>query len=192
MGKNEKRIELVKVNIRELKTGFGNPRKIKKIHLSELKESINNFGDFGVFVIDEKNNLISGTQRARAMIEQGLDVEVDCKRLIGYTDVEKRIINVKCNQHSGEWDAEKLANWLSEINIKINVNDGKADSAEIDGMPLNAFEKYNFVMIVCRNELDYINLQRQFKIENKKQSLNGKKMVTARAVWYDEIERLRD
>ena len=109
----EKKIILEKVKLSELKTGFGNPRKIKKQNLSELKESINNFGDFGVFVIDEKNNLISGTQRARAMIEQGLDVEVDCKRLIGYTDVEKRIINVKCNQHSGEWDAEKLANWLS-------------------------------------------------------------------------------
>lgn len=188
----EKKIIMEKVKLSELKTGFGNPRKIKKQNLSELKESINNFGDFGVFVIDEKNNLISGTQRARAMIEQGLDAEVDCKRLIGYTDVEKRIINVKCNQYSGEWDAEKLANWLSEINIKINVNDGKADSAEVDGMPLNAFEKYNFIMIVCRNELDYLNLQRQFKIENKKQSLNGKKMVTARAVWYDEIERLRD
>lgn len=103
----EKKIILEKVKLSELKTGFGNPRKIKKQNLSELKESINNFGDFGVFVIDEKNNLISGTQRARAMIEQGLDVEVDCKRLIGYTDVEKRIINVKCNQHSGEWDAER-------------------------------------------------------------------------------------
>ena len=192
MEKNEKRIELVKLNIRELKTGFGNPRKIKKIHLSELKESIKNFGDFGVFVIDEKNNLISGTQRARAMIEQGIDVEVDCKRLIGYTEIEKRIINVKCNQHAGEWDAEKLATWLGEVDIKIDIKDGKAESAEIDGMPLNAFEKYNFVMIVCRNELDYLNLQRQFKIEGKKQNMNGKKMVSARAVWYDEIEGLRD
>ena len=50
----EKKIILEKVKLSELKTGFGNPRKIKKQNLSELKESINNFGDFGVFVIDEK------------------------------------------------------------------------------------------------------------------------------------------
>ena len=29
-------------------------------------------------------------------------------------------------------------------------------------------------MIVCRNELDYLNLQRQFKIENKKQKFERK------------------
>jgi len=187
-----KKILLEKIKLSELKTGFGNPRKIKKQSLSELEESIKNFGDFGLFVIDEKNNLISGTQRARAMINQGIDVEVDCKRLVGYTEIEKRIINVKCNQHSGEWDAEKLATWLSDVDLKINIKDGIIEGGEVDGMPLNAFEKYDFVMIVCRNELDFINLQRKLGIENKKQSLNGKKMVKARAVWYDEIERLRD
>lgn len=188
----EKKIELVKLKVSELKTGFGNPRKIKKQNLSELKDSINTFGDFGVFVIDEENNLISGTQRARAMQEQGIDADVDCKRLVGYSEVEKRIINVKCNQHAGEWDADKLAAWLKDVDIKIDIHDGNAENQEVDSMPLNAFEKYDYVLIVCRNELDYINLQRKLGIEGKKQNMNGKKLVRARAVWYDEIERLRD
>lgn len=188
----EKRIELVKVKLSELKTDFGNPRKIKKQGISELKDSIKTFGDFGVFVIDENNNLISGSQRARAMLEQGKDVEVDCKRLIGYTEIEKRIINVKCNQHSGEWDSEKLASWLADLDIKIDIKYGNRTDNEVDGMPLNMFEKYDYVLIVCRSEIDYLNLQRKLGIEGKKQNLNKKKFVKARAVWYDEIEAIRD
>lgn len=59
----EKRIETVTLKAKELKTGFGNPRKITKKKLEELEESLELYGDFGLFLIDENNNVIAGNQR---------------------------------------------------------------------------------------------------------------------------------
>lgn len=61
----EKRIELCKVRAGDIKTGFGNPRKITKAKLDELRESMESFGDFGIYLIDESNNVIGGNQSSR-------------------------------------------------------------------------------------------------------------------------------
>ena len=45
----EKRIEVVTMRVGDIKTGFGNPRKIGKKKREELKRSLEQFGDFGVF-----------------------------------------------------------------------------------------------------------------------------------------------
>lgn len=49
----EKRIETVEMRAGDVKTGFGNPRKITKKKKDELRNSIETFGDFGSFIIDE-------------------------------------------------------------------------------------------------------------------------------------------
>lgn len=49
------------------------------------------------------------------------DIEVLCKRLIGYTKSELRAINIKDNTHSGEWDLEELAKWTADLNIDLGV-----------------------------------------------------------------------
>ena len=59
----EKRIESCRMKAGDLKTEFGNPRKIAKNKLIELEESIAAYGDFGIFLIDEDNNVIAGNQR---------------------------------------------------------------------------------------------------------------------------------
>lgn len=48
----EKRIETVEMRAGDVKTGFGNPRKITKKKKDELRNSIETFGDFGSFIID--------------------------------------------------------------------------------------------------------------------------------------------
>lgn len=57
MGKS---IEVVEIPLSELKDDIGNPRKITKKKAKELQESLEQFGDFGIIVIDEHNNIISG------------------------------------------------------------------------------------------------------------------------------------
>lgn len=56
----EKRIELCKIKAGDLRTGFGNPRKITKNKLQDLEDSFEVLGDFGIFLIDEHNNVIGG------------------------------------------------------------------------------------------------------------------------------------
>lgn len=63
MSNPEKRIEVVTLKASQLKTGFGNPRKIGKKKLEELEASLEAYGDFGVFLIDENDNVIAGNQR---------------------------------------------------------------------------------------------------------------------------------
>lgn len=59
----EKRIEVVTMRVGDIKTGFGNPRKIGKKKREELKRSLEQFGDFGLFLIDEQDNVIAGNMR---------------------------------------------------------------------------------------------------------------------------------
>ena len=97
----EKRIETVTLKAKELKTGFGNPRKITKKKLDELEESLELYGDFGLFLIDEHNNVIAGNQRLQVIVKKNPEQELLCKRLIGYTEAELRAINIKDNTHNG-------------------------------------------------------------------------------------------
>ena len=48
----EKRIEVIQMRAGDIKTGFGNPRKITQKKREELERSLDMLGDFGVFVID--------------------------------------------------------------------------------------------------------------------------------------------
>jgi len=57
-------------------------------------------------------------------------------------------------------------------------------------MNLRRYEKYDYVVIMCRNQLDFNDLIRRIGYENKKQMLTATKKVKARAIWYEEFEKL--
>lgn len=189
----EKRIESCRMKAGDIKTGFGNPRKIDKKKLKELEDSIKMFGDFGVFLIDEHNNVIGGNQRLKAILSlYGPEAEIDCKKLIGYSKAELRSINIKDNTHAGEWDLNLLADWTADLNIDLGVtlNDTeKTQERKIDEMELIHYEKYDYVMIVCRDELSYNSLVRTLGIDGKKTLIGPKKRpIRARAIWYDDMK----
>lgn len=78
---DEKRIETLTMKVKDIKTGFGNPRKIGKKEAEELEESLEKYGDFGLFLIDEHDNVIAGNQRLSILQRKDGDIEVLCKRL---------------------------------------------------------------------------------------------------------------
>lgn len=187
---SEKRIEVVEMKVSDIKNEFGNPRKITKKEREKLKASLDTYGDFGLFLIDEHDNVIGGNQRLSILQEQDPDTVVTCKRLIGYDEAELRCINIKDNTHSGEWDLDILAEWTADLNADLGI-EPKVESAEertIDEMELVKFEKYDYVIIACRNELDYNNLVRALGIEGKKVAVHEKRKIKARAVWYDDMK----
>lgn len=186
----EKRIETVELPVSELKNGFGNPRKIKKKKKEELQESLNTFGDFGLILIDEENNIIAGNQRCAILKEMDTNRIVLCKRLIGYSNAELRAINIKDNVHSGEWDMDVLADWTADLNIDLGVDlDNKSpEERKLKDMELIHYEKYDYVLIVCRYETDYNDLCRKLGIENTKVPITNKRKIKARAVWYDQMK----
>ena len=184
----ERRIETGEMRVGDIKTGFGNPRKIGKKKREELKRSLEQFGDFGIFVIDENDDVIAGNMRREILNEINPDTIVQYKRLIGYTEAEKRAINIKDNTHAGEWDMDLLADWTADLNMDLGLDLQEANPGErkIKEMELLNYEKYDYVMIVCKNEVDFNELSRKLGIDGAKVKINDKKKIKARAVWYHE------
>lgn len=184
----ERRIEVVEMRVGDIKTGFGNPRKIGKKKREELKRSLEQFGDFGIFLIDEQDNVIAGNMRQAILNEIDPDTVVTCKRLIGYTEAELRAINIKDNTHAGEWDMDLLADWTADLNMDLGLDlqENSPGERKIKEMELLNYEKYDYVMIVCKNEMDYNELTRKLGIDGAKVKINDKKKIKARAVWYHE------
>ena len=158
----------------------------------ELRRSLEAFGDFGIFVIDENNSVIAGNQRLAIIKEMDPETEITCKRLIGYTDAEKKAINIKDNTHAGEWDLDLLADWTADITLDLGLElDGEPlDEKQIDKvkeMELINHEKYDYVVIVCRNEIDYNDLTNRLGLSGIKVKMDDrlKKRLKARACWYD-------
>lgn len=192
---SDKRIEVVELKVSELNNQFGNPRKIDKKGLESIKNSFDRLGDFGVIVIDENNSIIAGNQRVSVLKNKDPNTKVLCKRLIGYTKAEKRAINIKDNRYSGQDDLELLAEWTADLNLYFDI-DPKKEKKENDGYDINLlepirYEQYNYVMIVCRSELDWLQLEEKLDLKNKRDlivSMSGtKKKIKRRAVWYDEL-----
>lgn len=120
--RKERCIRCEKMRVGDLKHGFGNPRKITKKKAEELERSLEMFGDFGIFLIDENDNVIAGNQRSIILTKKDPDIMVDCKRLIGYTDAELRAINIKDNTHAGEWDLDLLADWTADLTVDLGLD----------------------------------------------------------------------
>ena len=193
--KNEKRIETVELPVKDLKDGFGNPRKITAKKRKELQESLEQFGDFGLILIDENNNLIAGNQRVSIMKEIDPETIVLCKKLIGYTETELKAINIKDNTHAGEWDLDILAEWNADIMVDLGLDtegskkESDPSEREIKEMELIHYEKYDYVLIACRDELSYNSLVRTLGIEDKKTLIGPKKRpIKGRAIWFEDMK----
>lgn len=187
----EKRIEVIEMRAGDIKTGFGNPRKITSKKREELERSLDVLGDFGVFVIDQDNNVIAGNQRLDIIKQKNPDTIICCKKLYGYTESELKAINIKDNTHSGEWDMDLLADWTSDLVIDLEIKDETKkdiEEREIPELELIHYEKYDYVMIVCRSQLDYNDLVRKLGIEGKKVVVTKTRKINARAIWYEDIK----
>ena len=184
----EKRIEVVKLKVKDIQNRFGNPRKITKKKREELERSLDTYGDFGLFIIDENNDVIAGNQRLEILKQRDRETEVLCKKLVGYTESEKRAINIKDNVHSGDWDLDLLADWTADLTFDLGIENVKdIEQRKLEKMELIRYEKYDYVMIVCDNEIDYNELVRNLGIENKKVDI-AKRKIKARAIWYNDMK----
>lgn len=191
----KKRIDVVEMRVCDLNYEFDNPRKpLTPKRKKDLEESLEKLGDFGVIVIDENNSILSGNQRVKILMALDPNRKVLCKRLVGYTDGEKKAVNIKANVHAGEWDMKKLAEWTGSLHIDLSTDLTVLNTKEpkIKDMELIRYEKYDYVMIVCRNEVDYNNLIRSLGIEDKKvlvaKTRDKDRKIKARAIWYDDMK----
>ena len=114
-----------------------NPRKISNKSLTDLRNSINEFGFVDPIIINLSNNhIISGHQRSKVLSEDGVE-ELYLLRLgeVGWcfpdTDLEvvdevhEMGLNIGLNKISGEWDNEILNQMdidVPDVDIENNIS----------------------------------------------------------------------
>ena len=50
------------------------------------------------------------------------------------------------------------------------------------------YEQYDYVLIACRNELDYNDLVRKLGIEGGQVKVAKSRHIKGRAIWYDQMK----
>lgn len=188
----EKRIEVCRVRVGDLRLDFGNPRKIKKQKREDLEDSLEKYGNFGEIVVNEENQVLGGNQRVEIYQRKNPDMEVDVKRLIGYTVAEQKYVNIKLNSHAGEWDLEELGDWTADLmgsfKLDLETPPKPVEDRSIKEMEPIHYEQYDYVLIACRNELDYNELVRKLGIEGGQVKVAKKRHIKGRAIWFDQFK----
>ena len=188
----EKRIEVCRVRVGDLRLDFGNPRKNKKQKREDLEDSLEKYGNFGEIVVNEENQVLGGNQRVEIYQRKNPDMEVDVKRLIGYTIAEQKYVNIKLNSHAGEWDLEELGDWTADLmgsfKLDLETPPKPVEDRSIKEMEPIHYEQYDYVLIACRNELDYNELVRKLGIEGGQVKVAKKRHIKGRAIWFDQFK----
>jgi DNA modification methylase len=126
------------MKLSELSPAKYNPRKELKPgdpEFEKLKSSIENFGYVELIVVNAANNntVISGHQRLSVLKSMG-KTEAECIIVDMDSDNEKAL-NVAMNKVSGDWDNEKLALVISDLQgADFDVSLTGFDPAEIDAL----------------------------------------------------------
>jgi len=178
-------IEQKIVNIKEIKENKDNPRKNSKSQLERLKLSLQKFPEMlsiREIVVDENMTILGGNMRYRALKELG-EKTAPVKIIKGLTDLQKKEFIIKDNNAYGEWDVDLLQTWdidlLNEWDLNIKKNEFR-EAEEFNNYnckyPIipEYGEKYNAVIIVCDNEMDYKFIIENLGINKAKSYKNGK------------------
>ena len=69
-----------------------------------------------------------------------------------------------------KWDMNLLSEWTADLtpDLGIEAKEKGPKNKNLDAMEHLRYEQYDYVMIVCRNEVDYLNLIRDLGLEGKK------------------------
>lgn len=128
-------MELKKIEIEKLNPAEYNPRKDltpEDDEYQKIKRSIEEFGYISPLVINSDNTVISGHQRLKVLKDLGYEsieaivVEID--------KTKEKAVNIALNKISGEWDRQKLADLLLEL-------DTGAFDLELTGFDMDEIEK---------------------------------------------------
>lgn len=112
-------MEIKTREIKDLHLATYNPRKITEKEMEKLKNSITTWGYVEPIIVnvrDNKNVVVGGNQRLKALKELG-KTEVEVVEVDLDEDNEKAL-NIALNKISGEWEEEKLAELLKELEEK--------------------------------------------------------------------------
>jgi len=131
------RMLIEKKNTADLLPADYNPRKDLKpgdLEYEKLKRSIEQFGYVEPVIWNKTTGrVVGGHQRLKVLIDMG-HTEVDCV-VVELTEEKEKALNVALNKISGDWDKDKLALLISDLQgADFDVSLTGFDPAEIDDL----------------------------------------------------------
>ena len=117
-------MDIQRIEVSRINPAAYNPRidlKPGDPEYEKLKQSINTFGYVEPLVWNKQTgNLVGGHQRLKILIEQGAtNVEVS---VVDLPIDEEKALNLALNKIRGDWDEDKLAVLLEELNQNPNLD----------------------------------------------------------------------
>lgn len=173
-------MQIEKVKIEQLKAAVYNPRRELKPGDSEyekLKRSIKEFGYVEPIIWNKQTgNVVGGHQRLTVMKDLGIK-EIDCV-VVDLDAMREKALNIALNKIQGEWDKDKLAALLTELDgSEFDVTMTGFDASEVDEL-LNAFYSKEAV-------------QDDFDIDTEKEKVESKGAITKQGdIWKLGVHRL--
>lgn len=128
-------MELQKIKTELLNAAEYNPRKDLKPgdkEYEKLKHSILEFGYVEPVIWNKRTgNVVGGHQRLKILIDEGLS-EIDCV-IVNLDKKREKALNIALNKIKGEWDENKLAALVAELDAgAFDVSLTGFDAAEVD------------------------------------------------------------
>lgn len=130
-------MRIEKKNIADLLPAEYNPRKDLQPgdpEYEKLKRSIEQFGYVEPVIWNKTTGrLVGGHQRLKILIGMGI-TEVDCV-VVEFSDEKEKALNIALNKISGEWDKDKLAVLITDLQgSDFDVSLTGFDTAELDNL----------------------------------------------------------
>src|SRR5574344_1037978 len=128
-------MQIEKLRIEQLIPADYNPRKDLKPgdpEYDKLKRSIEQFGYIEPLIWNKTTGrVVGGHQRLKVLIDMGI-TEVDCV-VVELVEAHEKALNIALNKISGEWDKDKLALLISDLQgADFDVSLTGFEPAEID------------------------------------------------------------
>jgi hypothetical protein len=177
----QKEINIVWVDINELKPSEYNPRKMTEKEAADLYESINRFGLVEPILVNSapsrKNIIIGGHQRYNICKEMGIK-----KIPVVYLDIpdEKKEmeLNLRLNKNIGQWDWNLLGNF--DENLLLDVGFPASDlSVFLDdfnlpdpGVQGEAPELNDYLIVVFDNKKEFQEIKDKMGMGKNKKKCN--------------------
>lgn len=154
-------MEIETIKITDLKPAEYNPRRISDDDYQKLKNSISTFGLVDPIIVNLKNmHIVGGHQRYDVLLDEHMMdndflAELPMIRLgdVGFvfTDTElsirdddhERALNLALNKISGEWDNDKLAEVLEDL-----------EDSDLD-LELTGFDDLELTELQFENDIEY-------------------------------------
>ena len=128
-------MNIAKVKVTDLIYADYNPRKSLTPTDSEyqkIKRSIEEFGYVDPIIINSDKTIIGGHQRATVLNDLGYE-EIEAV-IVELDKTKEKALNIALNKITGEWDLEKLAQVLAELEAELDATITGFDADQIQDL----------------------------------------------------------